>query len=516
MKKILFTLIIFLSIFQVTNASFWMQDDLDLYYSIEEQIDEIQLKTYVIENNWLKDFKDQVNKHLKSSWETKCKIDKKMSQNDILAITNWDISKLKNLAWKKCFDKEDSISNENIAKLINSINFINNQNKARAKSKTDQMQTISSIWIYNDWTLDNSSFDLISDIKDIDNALFASETEYEWLEDFEVDTYFNDFTDLLDNSIYDLYQEDDETAVWNSTNSNSIWKAINYSDINISSQLICNIDNSNAWLTPEELSDTLNNLSTPIIDEVLEYDESIEIENKTDLWEKIKWSDYASISDDYPCNNFFCIEINFIMYTHNLLWWAEKISVESIIARSNKHLKKMLSVPLSQSEMSLNNFELWLKWLDLPSLFHLWFVVTEKPVPILDVRNKNDNKEDEEYLVKNQLEKYYKSYWLDYQRRNDLSLITWIEKNKQSTLSSKSLSNKNAMDKFEKKDDYTFERAQEAEFYSNTIANKASYQIFWNFHEQFVELEKFTETMASYVQNIDTVITNMITEIPQL
>jgi hypothetical protein len=65
--------------------------------------------------------------------------------------------------------------------------------------------------------------------------------------------------------------------------------------------------------------------------------------------------------------------------------------------------------------MTTNNFEIGLKDLSLPDIFHMGFVITEKPVPILsNVESKNiSNSEAKEkgkkFTKANLLEEYYKN-----------------------------------------------------------------------------------------------------------
>ncbi|MDR0771825.1 MAG: hypothetical protein LBF15_01910 [Candidatus Peribacteria bacterium] len=47
------------------------------------------------------------------------------------------------------------------------------------------------------------------------------------------------------------------------------------------------------------------------------------------------------------------------------------MSIEDIIARSNEHLKIFAGTSLVQSKMTTNNFQLGLKDLNLPDIFHI-------------------------------------------------------------------------------------------------------------------------------------------------
>lgn len=55
------------------------------------------------------------------------------------------------------------------------------------------MYQIANVWIFSDWDIENSWFDLINDIEEIDSIIFASKEEYEW-------SYDNNFNDDLEEN----------------------------------------------------------------------------------------------------------------------------------------------------------------------------------------------------------------------------------------------------------------------------------------------------------------------------
>ena len=57
---------------------------------------------------------------------------------------------------------------------------MSSENKAKEKAK--KINTISRIWIYSDGNIENSPFDLIKDLQDIDQIIFSSKINYEWEE----------------------------------------------------------------------------------------------------------------------------------------------------------------------------------------------------------------------------------------------------------------------------------------------------------------------------------------------
>jgi len=87
--------------------------------------------------------------------------------------------------------------------------------------------------------------------------------------------------------------------------------------------------------------------------------------------------------------------------------------------------------------MTANNFEIGLKDLNLPDIFHVGVVVTHKPVPMLNVMEQGrEDHQDEDTKAKNLLENYYKNLSLDYKRQNDLSIFLGTESKQKEILDS--------------------------------------------------------------------------------
>jgi len=58
--------------------------------------------------------------------------------------------------------------------------------------------------------------------------------------------------------------------------------------------------------------------------------------------------------------------------------------------------------------MSTNQFEIGLKDLNMPDIFHMGFQISTKPIPILNIEDKS-KKDETEYSAKNMLEAYYEA-----------------------------------------------------------------------------------------------------------
>jgi hypothetical protein len=224
----------------------------------------------------------------------------------------------------------------------------------------------------------------------------------------------------------------------------------------------------------------------------------------------LKWN-YNKVRDnsEWPCEKFFCINIDFIMYEHSLFWWWENITIEYLLNRSNKHLSKYAATSLIQSKMSTNNFELWLKDLNLPDIFHIWFQISTKPVPLLNIE-KQSKRDETEYASKNMLERYYKANWLNYKRRNSLVLLKQIEQNKHNILNASKSSIQNATSKDrELYTKYLTEEKKDILLFNKAIEKKVSYWVMQTFEAQYTELNKFTVWINNYVNNIYSIIKAM-------
>gem|GEM_PF-6396414 len=84
-------------------------------------------------------------------------------------------------------------------------------------------------------------------------------------------------------------------------------------------------------------------------------------------------SSYAKVNDNsiWPCTTYFCITVDFITNTYPLFTSGSDLSIESIVKRSNEHIRKFAGTSLIQSNMTINNFQIGLKDLNLPDIFHV-------------------------------------------------------------------------------------------------------------------------------------------------
>lgn len=533
MKKNIFLIIYFFSIFSTTNALFWSPNSTDLYKNIDSWLYNLENKMLEFELKW---------------WEKK----------------TWILKEINSLAYRnelpECLDEWNEISTSNFIKITEEENVYEltkyfsescynikdekylldittsyiylfkkylKENKNIANEKTKKINHISSIWLYSDWIIENSWFDLITDIEDIDKIIFSEVTEYEWGENEDIIDFLNSITESNispNDYYYDDNYEDDSTknnSVKNNTdtNTNNNTTNNNITETKTSSNYICLNNEENSWLNTQSIFSLLKSLKG----------EQNNNNSNTNFWtlkkpESPKYyggylddietenpeSNYSKVTDnlEWACENFFCIDIEFIMYNHNLFWWEEEwMSIEYLIKRSNDHLSKFAWTSLIPAKMSTNQFELWLENLDLPNLFHLWMEISTKPIPILNIE-KEWKKDQTEYTSKNLFEKYYKENWLDYKKRNSLVLFENIEQNKQNINNSVWLSNERII--YNNNEYTTYKYKNNSSYILNKIIEKkVSYWITSNFETQFTELNKFTSWINYYIENLHSIISEM-------
>lgn len=459
---------------------------LDLYKKMDKWYTSLQFKLYENELKWGEvdwTLAELINHNLEMAWEWLC-IEDTITVEDLINISEnkvIDINKIK----EECKNKDNSISIQKlqlIQSIIKEVNFIA---KEKANIKAKKMYDIARIWLYSDWDTDNSPFDLVDDLKKIDEIIFTREIPYNWVNMNDSDSSLSDLLSWEDNSLpkeisnwtsnnlsepYISWWEQPDLAeiLWtnNPNNSNLIcqtndswlsadsldfswfstwdlnwcsaeWKKwINpccewYNLSTVNWQKYC-IDNSKwstikclykkteqewyyymDWVKPWELIDKVNC-------------SNFDFEQSSDFWAWAWWGIWSW--SDWPCDTFFCISIEFLTSQHSLLWgWTTK-SIESIIARSNVHLKKNTSTSMVQAKMTTNNLEIMLRDLDLAEKFNIWVNLSWKSPPILNLqKSERDSPEKIKKYIEDMLDIAYKENWLDYERANDLQIFSKVE-----------------------------------------------------------------------------------------
>lgn len=556
MKKILLAFfVIFSSIF--TNTSFvsaWFLDwgdDLNLFKKIDEGVYKLQSQMFDVAVKWY-DPKWDIWKQLNANLVEKCfKEDWSIKLSDLQKIrwtlnsssyswwTNeWEWNNLNDFSTSidtadkrnqlenlvkiledKCFSKWIAV--EKIVLYIDTINKHLDEKYKIAWRNAGEIYSISRIGLYSDWVEENSPFDLMKDLKDINKIIFTEDIPYEWVNTMNNDSALSAY--LAWKTGKDIINAAKNPS--NSANSNN-WNWTKDSDNSgINPIMWDNNDSNYACITNESgLSDKQLNSILPNtwgtwskLDKI----QKVWVNSKFDPnsgWSfsgniNIKWNWYSPLNDNglWPCNEFFCITIDFKIYTQNLLWWGKTNSIQALIERSNGHLKKFTNSSLIQSRQTTNNFQMGLKDLSLPDLFNVNFVIDHKAPPILNLNwwKELANTPARNNKHKDLLNEYFKNYWLDYERINDLEKFNRQECEIASVINSAELN------------------ISQAPLNNTACANmeynaKLNEVISWNidsnivsgdlkdFDNQFVELSWFLANFPRYASEINIIVSKML------
>lgn len=541
-----FFIIILLALFSQNNA-FWYELDFSwkgFYSNISNNLSDINWKMYSIElqNNWW-----TREKIAELSW-LNC-LDRDLSENEIKDIVEneniWFL--IKNLNWN-CKNWTEIDSNA-LNKIIWAIKTLSNNSKIISKSKTNKAISFSNIWIYSDWIESNWPFDLMNDFEEIDKIIFIqNKTKNDYKEWEEIN---------LSEKIKKLFNKVNKNS-WNWNNKNSWnWNSwIDYNNKNSSNNLwICSLDwNCDNYTEVQKLlcevnwncsseekrwfltlknehsckidSSSLNLTTGKIISATLDWKswknswensqnwlnwDSLTKNNSSNNWPWVYtelknpswWYDKKNDNKQFPCNDFFCIKINFKTYNHDLTW----NSIEFLINRSNKHLKNFVNSSLSQWKMTNNNFEIWLKDVNLPEMFHLGIQISQQPVPILKLDKTEKDSEDKwETKLDSQLEKYYKAHGLNYKLRNDLSAFLNTDQENQAWINWSSTIVTEVWNKLEQMREKNIENLEEIDSMRKTIEDKVRFWRVSDIEMQMKEIEKFNSAINIYIVNLEAIL----------
>ncbi|QFR39063.1 hypothetical protein A9Q91_02405 [Candidatus Gracilibacteria bacterium 28_42_T64] len=525
----------------VTGFSSEYQDDgsflgedlgLDLYKNIDKGFEQLELKNYEYE---LKGGEDSMAKYINEILEIdgvgKCIIDN-ISSSDIQKISAGDIGVLASKITDECKGEDQSISIEKINKIQNAIQEIHNIAQSSAEEKSKQIHSISQIGLYSDGIIENSSFDLVDDLQKIDAIIFSSKIEYEGADYENIDDYLagnfgikndkNNFspTPAVSSGAESTSESSEDENIEEANQENKNLPLV----LGNSNKYICSYDDKiQNGFSPDTLENLINNIENPNISvpqvesssiENREQDESDNSEsNNNPDNDSINNGSYSTVGDAWPCNNFFCIFVDFVVYEHKLLVGGENISIEYLLNRSNEHLRKFANTSLAPAKMTTNNFELGLKDLNLADMFHISFQIQTKPVPILDIKKETEDKDKSEFSKDKMLETYYNSLSLDYKRRNDLSIFSKSESELKTLLDSAELNITDVAIKHEQFNKRVNERKEKLNFIGKSVGKKVQYETMEDFGDQFIELELFSKAISDYVQSLQNVIKQM-KEIP--
>ena len=414
------------------------------------------------------------------------------------------------------------------------------------ESKT--ISSISRIWLYSDWNMENSSFDLMYDLEQIDEIIFNKKGTYRWEMIWDDNRDFESLLRWEEIEVLQNEEEDEEEVIqYFSLDDAEVVPEesfVSTEDINIdnsspnislpsissddASAYLCVDENETSWFSQATLDALLVNINNNDSDDNSndyinnwDWNNSSNQDNSNewtedDIWETemeiTPWDKYelANDNDDWPCNEFFCITIDFITSNQKLLAWWNSYSIESFINTSNGHLKKFSATSLVQSQMTTNNFELWLSNLNLADSFHMWIVLVKKTPPLLKVEKEWVDAGEK---FKERLREYYKNNSLEYDKRNSLQVfkdtqneqkllnMSWERPISTVPYNNNKLLNKQALDKDKNR------------LLSKEVDKKILHEDMDKFYQNFIGIESFTKNIFDYTKNVSAII-KWMKEIP--
>lgn len=463
-------------------------------------------------------FKEKINELInqqsslsKNNYKDCIKSDLATSQLE--AIVKWDLEVL--------YDKiSDNCKNSSWVVELSTLNFIQSVISKHyfttLKDSQDEIQTIweiSSLWIYSDWDVNNSSFDLMDDLEKINDIIFASKFQYNWVEEWNFLDYLESLNDKKKKEIIQNTKDKNvlnELTTWEKAYQEDTWW--NFLEnllagTHKNSNICVDPQSGNHWLDLSFLEDlNWDNKNSELIDDLVAVDDYISSTGayNSNTATDISWG-YQAVNDNsqWNCKNYFCVTVDFSSYNHQILWWWENITIEYLIDRSNKHLYPFTNSSLIPAKMTVNNFELWLSNIDLAEMLSMGFHFYKKPVPILSLKSQDSQESNNSKHGSNALlEKYYKAYWLDYNRRNDLFVFTKRQEELSSIIQSVDSSMSESVSRIDELSKVYEKKQLEAQIIKTDIKQQFNQKHLQEFHNQLIEINNFTKSITQYTQTL--------------
>ncbi len=522
--------------FADTYAFLWNDLGINLYKKIDSWIWNMETGNYYYELRGQKpswSIEDEFNKMLAIKWYWDCKVSQHISNADFEKIATGDIWLLSEKLSSECWDWGQRFPLAIINWISQELQDFRANTLKKAQEKTKQSYNISKAWLYMDGDLQNSSFDIIQDIQDIDYIVFTQEIPYRW-ERYINDGWFLDFLQWIFRESNIQWQWGDDLISWLNwlellfeeytrsqeaqDNYSSFVQPIPRSYFRNNNQYTCQNNELMSGLSPEEIKNLLlyssgsthlnatgsqNNYGN--IDENWLYDEDISYSD-LDLAIEELWTSYQNINDDsvWKCDDIFCITKEKLNYNNDSAWKKMR-SIQSIVENSNDHLKKYVNSSLIQAKMTINNFELSLRDLDLTKILSwMSFVISKKTPPILDLEKYIEEetleeiKERKQNSKRNLFCKRLESIGLNCKRENDLSIYQrvdyeWLILQNSKELTAWEISKREkALVLYEK------QQALLHDFIGTAIQRDSQINDTDGLYKQFTELERFVWNMKDY------------------
>ncbi len=508
-------------LFLPSHVSAFLGEDLglELYKNIDEWLATLEQKQYEYEIEW--QWETSIEDFAKANG-LNCNISSASDIDKLAGI--WISNYVAYVVWK-C-GGEDGVTPIVFAENIkNKAIEFRNSYRERASDKAKRTYEIARIWLYSDGNLENSPFDLMYDIVEIDKIIFGEELKYEWVEYENADDTLDSF--LEEDKGY-LYEDDNKDSVNDSDNS---WDNGTNTGNTVDNPLVLVPDiedNKYICLPKEEPS----GLSDDAIKDIIN-----DIEGTSGTWSYVPnpyswiypdwvvtngaswgwpfpgvWPDwsYQDVRDSWKCGNFFCIIIEFQKSNYGLAGW-ETMSIKKILTKAAKHLEKPANASLTQRKQTINNFELGSIIKNLPDMLRGFGIeVQSKPIPILDLESENEKiLGDDTDEIETMLARYYKNLGLDYERRNDLHNFWNVAEESKIFQTAAGMPITYPEMRYNELTSFQAALRENNRLLARNVDNQILTDDMRDFVDQFSELEKFVDAMEDFVKSIKGVVSEM-------
>lgn len=392
MKKLFLISILIFNVFQANASDVGV--GLDLYKKVDSWVYELNKKLLQKELEWSA---ESINNFCPNGVWCTAYFDKwrdfTITELDNI-VNDWDISSIS----KHLLPEKNTLTTDELKALVDRISTWYSQKNQKVNKKAKEFKVLSSIWLYNDWDIENSGYDIMYDIEQINKVIFAKNIPYNWS---ELNFLNSDMDDFLANNNTPNYNQNLtntgpiswNTNTWNTanstwstfTNNNSLSFCSNNTKLKLDNAILADI--ASEIVTGNSSCTTVWSSSNP----------SKSKKTEPGVFPSASQNNNSStdLLDTFPCNTFYCIEMSTDIYSQNLLsGWANN-SIEWILDKHFAIMDKQSRTSMNQSNMTTEFFSLdLLKNFNLPDMAHLWIIVTSLPPPILNLEAKDRQNPD--------------------------------------------------------------------------------------------------------------------------
>ena len=516
------------------NAWAFLGEDLglDMYKQIDEGFYELERKQYEYELSWQgqSSIADEISPILNELW-IYCDI--KSIEDIENMIGNTAKSQVEEI-FEACSEDWGPIPNILVEQVVNQLNYIKDVYSERARDKALQTYELARVWIYSDGSLENSPFDLMYDLEEIDRIVFSEDVEFQ---DTPVSQNSDDaFDDFLasDTSVnvslsYNNSNAVEAPLVWSWTTnsvSNISWEA----NTGLSTpRVLSTLEEHQYVCAPSDIShgfgtgslnsvlwnlgrtDRYRNTNSSTVSSLTSWSGSLDqaADGSAQVAPVLGGASYTPVTDSFGCDWFFCITVETRTSNYGTQG-SNPISLESILSKAAEHLEKQANASLTQRKMATNNFEISSIIRDLPWMLRGFGIqVQSKPVPILDLDSPEDDEQGDPYATIQMLEEYYKNIGLDYQRRNDLDILENTAFETRVLQSSAGMSVTFPEIKMNELTAYQDSLSENNRVFSQSVTKKVLQDDMNGFVKQFSELERFVSSIEDFSVSVWSLIDTM-------